>query len=448
MKKVLVLLVLLIIAIPLTFFSARGNFFGEDPNAPVTLSYWGVEQDESFIKPLIDKYKQAHPNVTVQYRQLSLNKYRETIEARIRENKGPDIFRFHSSWVPMLKEELAPVPSNIMDDKLAKTVFYPIVSQDLRVNNKLVGIPLEFDGLALIYNTALFGNAGYNSPPTDWFAFRQMAQKLTSRASNGQIAVAGAALGTSNNVDYHSDILGLMFLQNGTKMITQKQVTFDKTIVEGNNLGADALAFYTNFVKTDKVWDRTLPSSIQAFSQGKVAMIFAPASKIPDIIRATKTANPQVPFKVAAVPQLPDREPVTWGSFWVEGVNAKSRHQKAAWEFISYLNTPEALKERFNLMSGRDSLGMPYSRVDMKTDLSANPYLNAFGEMGPSAQSWYLASNTFDTGLNDRLIVEFSKAIDAMQSTNSADTALKNISKSVIEILTGYGLATAPTPTP
>lgn len=446
MKKIVILLSLLIL-IPGVIYFAVTLLSPKKTNEPITLNYWGVVQDESSIKSLIDKYTGAHPLIKIEYHQFSLNKYRETLQSRIKDNSGPDLFRFHNTWTAMLASQLAPIPALVMDDNLIRGRFYPVVNQDLKVNGKVVGIPLDFDGLALIYNTQAFSNAALVSPPTDWYQFRQYARKLTTRDEKGNILVAGAALGTSNNVDYFSDILGLMFLQNGTKMITNKEVSFDKaTDSSKNNLGADALTFYVAFAKDDNVWNRSLPNSIQAFAQGKVNMIFAPAAKINEILKLTKANNPPVPFKVAPVPQLPEREEVSWASFWAEGVSNKSSHQKEAWDFINYLADKDSLQERFNLVSNRNGIGLPFSRMDMANEQSNNPYLGPFVSEAKNAQSWYLASGTFDNGLNDKIIPFFASAVNTVLGNAGSDSALKTAALGVGNVLASYNLAVTPTP--
>lgn len=449
MKKVLFLLVFLLILTPIAIYYAWQNGTPKSSNGQVALTYWGVEQDSSVIQPLIDKYTQEHPNIKITYRQLSLNKYRETVQSRISSGKGPDIFRFHNTWTPMLVNELAPILSTVMDDRLIKSRFYPIVNQDLKVNGKIVGIPLDFDGLALFYNTQLLSSAGFSTPPTDWYQFRQYAQKMTTRDEKGNILVGGAALGTSNNVDYFSDILGMLFLQNGTKMISNHEVTFANSISSDSsksNLGADALMFYATFFKDDKVWDKAMPNSISAFVQGKAAMVFAPASQMGQILKLAQTANPPIPFKVAPVPQLPNRTAVTWGSFWAEGVSKKSTHQKEAWDFINFLVDKSSLQERFNLTSNKNGLGLPYSRADMRSEQIAHPYLGSFVDEAKSAQSWFLTSNTFDNGLNDNIIKYFAAAVTAVGSGTSANTVLETVQTSVAPILTKYNLANPPRP--
>ena len=59
-----------------------------------------------------------------------------------------------------------------------------------------------------------------------------------------------------------------------------------------------------------------MPDSIDAFIQEKVAMIIIPSWEILKI----KTLNSNLNFKVIPVPKLPQANPLTIASYWVDGV--------------------------------------------------------------------------------------------------------------------------------
>src|SRR5690606_26081761 len=154
--------------------------------------------------------------------------------------------------------------------------------------------------------------------------------KLTVSEGN-TIQRGGVALGNASNVDHFSDIIGLLMLQNGANPA-------DPT----SQAARDAMTFYTNFVRTDKVWGSALPSSTVAFARGEVAMMFAPSWKAHEV----KQLNPQLKFAVTTVPQLSQNE-LTWGTYWAEGVNASSSKKDAAFKLIQYLSTPDTLRKLY-----------------------------------------------------------------------------------------------------
>ncbi|MBI3385285.1 extracellular solute-binding protein [Candidatus Gottesmanbacteria bacterium] len=406
-------------------------FLNQEPRK-VTLKYWGLWEPEQVMQTVINDYEKLHPNVTVEYKKMSPQRYRETVTARLAEGVGPDLFRFHNTWLAMLKNELAIVPVKVMDPAVIEKTFYPIVKKDLKLGGQYYGMPLEIDSLALFINSDILKAAGA-TPPTTWEEFKTLAQKLTVKDAQGKIQTAGAALGTTNNIQHWSDILGLMMLQNGVDM-----TKIDSTVLaDGSNAGVDALDYFASFAKGDnKVWDETLDDSMLSFAQGKLAMFFGPHWETFEI----KATNQSLNFVTVAVPQLSGGN-TNWATYWVEGVARRSKNQEEAFAFLKYLVQSETLK-KFYTDAGKVRLyGEPYSRVDMANLIKDDPLAGIFVKQTDSLTSWYLSSRTFDNGINDKIIQYLADAVNGVhKETTSAKSALTTAASGVNTILTQYGL--------
>lgn len=389
----------------------------------ITLNYWGLWEPESVMRTVIADWEKEHPNIKINYSQQSPKEYRERLQSALARNEGPDIFRFHITWVPMLKNELEPLPSEVMSVAEFENAFYPVVSQNLRAGTSFLGIPLEVDTLALFYNQEIFQAAG-KTPPSSWDQLRQLAIDLTTRDETGRIQTAGVALGTTANVEHWPDILGLMMLQNGA----------DLTKPTGD-LAEDALTYFTIFNKVDRVWDETLPSSMVAFAAGKLAMYFGYSWDVFEI----KNINPDLNFRVLPVPQLPGTD-IAWASFWVEGVAKKSEHKKEAWQFLQFLSSKETMQKLYQAQSRVRLFGEPYSRKDMANLITSNPMVAPFVNQVSKAKTWYLCSRTFDNGINDRMIKYFEDAVNAVNSDKSPQEALSTTAQGISQLLSQYGL--------
>ena len=144
---------------------------GIQDQGQVSLTYWGLWEAAVNINQLISDYQKDHPNVTIVYEKKSHQQYRESLQSQIETGKGPDIFRFHNTWVPMLQGVLSEVPADVVSASEFRDNFYPTVSSDLRNSqNKFVGVPLEIDGLGLFWNEEIFNAAGITAPPKTWQA--------------------------------------------------------------------------------------------------------------------------------------------------------------------------------------------------------------------------------------------------------------------------------------
>ncbi|HEX6976900.1 MAG TPA: extracellular solute-binding protein [Patescibacteria group bacterium] len=438
--KILLIVVGAVILIGiLAFIAMKFIVPGVSKSGPVTLTWWGLWEDEATVSPIIAEYNQQHPNVKIQYVKQSKEDYRERLTNTLAKGAGaPDIFTYHNSWVPMFKNDLDILPSTVMTAQEYSQTFFSIANSDLRTQNGIVGIPLGIDTLALFVNDDIF--TAYGKPvPKTWDDLRQAALDLTVRDANGNIQQAGVALGRTENVDNWQEILALMMLQNGVKLSDMTPVDRAST----------ALTYYTLFAGTDHVWDETLPPSTVAFATGKLAMYFGPSWRVFEI----KQQNPNLKFSVVAVPQLPKDNPaqpnVTYATYWAQGVSAKSTAKEAAWDFLKFISTKDSLQKIYQTAAQARQYGEPYPRVDMATLLSSDKIFGAFVSQAPDSQSWYLDSRTFDgaTGINSQIGKYFEDAINSMNKGTDVARVISTLTPGISQVLSTYGLAPAPAAT-
>lgn len=438
--KVILLLVLALIIVGGGAFLVK-QFASSKKSGPVTLTYWGMWESDQVMKPLIDAYQTAHPEIHIDYKFQSAREYRERLQNALSSGSGPDIFKIHSSWVPMFKQDLAPVPPQAYSASQFESTFYPTAKADLRLGNNYVAVPLEYDGLGMFVNEDLLAKGG-KTVPQNWVDLRQTAIDLSVCDSadgkctpGSRVLVSGAAMGTADNVDHWQDIVAVLMMQNNVNLANPVGQT-----------AQDVLEYYTIFNRSDHIWDSTLPNSTTAFANNKVAIMFAPSWRVFDIL----AANPNLKFNVYPVPQAPldparGEKPVAYASYWAEAVNKKSPNAAAAWDFVKYLSSQDSLQKLYKsaVDSGR-VFGEPYSRVDMAADLANSKYVAAYISQAPMARSWYLVSSTYDgaSGLNSRLSTYFADAINGVNQGKSLAEAVTTLSAGVNQVLSAYGLAT------
>lgn len=411
-------------------FVVPGLGGGGGSNNSGTITWWDLWENQTTVQPLIDEYQASHPNVKINFVAQSKEDYRERLTNALARGTGPDIFSFHNSWVPMFKTYLDPVPATVMSAGEFSSAYYPIMTSDLSSGASIVGIPLMYDGLNLYVNQDIFETQG-KTVPTTWDELRQTAIDLTIKDENGVIKQAGVALGRTENVDHWQEILALMMLQNKVKMNTPT-----------GPLAEAALTYFTIFSSQDGVWDATLPNSTQAFAGGNVAMYFGPSWRAFEI----GAINPNLKFKIVPVPQLPKDTPnepnVAYATYWAEGVNTKGASKAAAWEFLKFISSKESLQKMYQNAASSRAFGEVYPRVDMANLLASDSNANAVVSQASYAQSWFLASRTFDgpTGINSQINKYFEDAVNAVNSGSSAEDALTTVAAGVTQVLSQYGI--------
>lgn len=290
--------------------------------------------------------------------------------------------RVHVSWVPRMISMglLNPMPSSVMDMTHFQESFYPVANDNLISDGKIYGLPIYYDGLVLVYNKAHFKEIGQTNPPTAWEEFRRLALELTVRGENNQLVRAGAAIGAADNIDFFSDILGMLFSQAGISIPSELDT----------KPAQDALTFYTNFVTEDQVWDKSMVEASTAFAQEKVSMIFIPSWKLLDIL----SARPDLDIGVAPVPQAVLENPATWGSFWVDVVPKASKNVQESWDFINFFVQKDQQIMLFNEGSKVRAFGTPYSLKSLGLEVSTNPYLKPLLDTAEYAKSFEMSAKS------------------------------------------------------
>jgi len=326
---------------------------------------------ESVLDDFVASYTSEHPDVslTINYEKRTfgtLEQYKDTILTRLHQGTAPDIIRVHNSWVKDLADELAPLPGEVMSESDYQTNFYPAALNSAKVGDHVYAIPLMYDGLLLFYNKDLFEGVDAASELSTWEGFRRKAVELTQWVENDPkkaILQAGAAFGAASNVSHAADLLSLLFSQSEVDPMTGLDA----------QAAADALAFYTNFVIEDHVWDETLPYSTNAFANGQVAMVFGPSWVALNI----RDLNPQLNFAAVPVPQLPnvEGEGVHWASFWMEAVNKDSENTEISWELLKFLSEEDQQRKLFSEASKVRYFGEPYSRPALASSLADHEIL-------------------------------------------------------------------------
>jgi len=409
----------------LLFFLILGVLFGKKkPAGSIKLIYWGLWEDKQVYDPLIKAYQKENPQVVIDYQKMAPQEYKDKLLARSSKGTGPDIFRFHNTWLPQISSVVTPLPRNVMTNSEFEKTFYKIHQQDLKVGNYYYGIPLTIDGLVLIYNDSLLKKAGIGTPPANWDEVIEMVGKLTVKDNNGQIITSGIALGTATNVENYSDIFGLMLVQNGgdLKKLDQPEAS-------------EALESYRKFAESpNNFWNDVLPNSIIAFAQEKVAMIIAPSWQVLTV----KAINPDIDVKVTTIPVVPGAKQVSLATYWVEGVSRYSKNQNEAWKFVKFLSEKDSQTKLYQIESQLRPFGEAYSRVDLASLLAQNPYLGAVIKQADYYISLPLSSRTHDNGLNDEIIKYLENAINATAQGSSYSQALEAAKKGVDQILLKY----------
>lgn len=156
--------------------------------------------------------------------------------------------------------------------------------------------------------------------------------------------------------------------------------------VDNTPVGESSLRYYTDFanpnVKT-YTWNNSQHYSIDAFVEGRVAMMFNYSHQAEVLNQKAARLN----YAIAPMPQISEIDIKTYANYWAAAVSNKSTVSNEAWKFVSYL----ASREGASSYLARTM--RPSARRDM-IDLQKNDLrLGVFANQALTAKSWYQIDN-------------------------------------------------------
>lgn len=360
-----------------------------------TLQFWGVFDERSDFEKVIRDFQSQNPGIKVLYQQFSYEDYERNLVDALASGTGPDVLMIHNTWLPKHGDKLKSMPDSMPGEKKPlltiqdyKTNFVDVAFGDFVFGNKIYGLPLYVDTLALFYNKDIFNSYGISSPPQDWEDFNYDVETITRLDSSGQISQSGASIGTARNINRSTDLLTALMIQTGVRMTDDdnKTASFANS-VNNTPVGELALKYYTDFanplVKT-YTWNDVQHYSVDAFTQGKTAMMFNYSHEV----EVLKNKAPRLNFSVAPMPQVSSTDVRNYASYWGVGVSAGSKFPNESWKFINYLSSKEGaqsyLSATFRPSARRDLIEL------QRNDLE----LGVFAIQALSARSWFQIDNT------------------------------------------------------
>lgn len=434
MKYKLSIVILLFIAITTSGFGCKGvDKVTEEAMKPITLEYWRVWDDADAFSEIISAYTRLHPYVKINYRKLRYEEYERELLNALAEDRAPDIISLHNTWMQKYESKLVPMPAktsmaypvekgtikkeivyelkteNGLPLKDIKNNFIDTVYEDVVIGDKIYGLPLSVDTLALYYNKDLFNNAGIINPPEFWNKeFQENVKKLTKIDKDGNILQSGIAFGGGANIDRSTDVLSVLMMQNGATMMSGGRVLFHSVPTayasQKFNPGLEALRFYTDFANPTKevyCWNGQLENSVDMFANGKLAMMPGYAFHLP----AIKAKGAKLNFAIAPLPQIEGSSvPINYANYWVEAVSKKSKNIETAWNFLQFAAKEENAKSYLNKTK------KPAALRSLIKDQLEDPELDVFAGELLTAKSWYRGD---DSSAMEEIMKEMISAVVA-----------------------------------
>jgi ABC-type glycerol-3-phosphate transport system substrate-binding protein len=331
----------------LIFASLSGG--GDDQDIG-TVVLWGTfDRDlmNSFLRALGDEDERTK---NIKYEEHALEDFQADLVEALANGTGPDLFLLDQAHLLRHWDKIEPYSYELMSERIFKDTFVDEGEMFLSQAG-IRGLPFSLDPLVLYWNRDIFAEAGFANPPQYWDEFFLLAERITKRDKANNVELATIAFGEFDNVNHAKDILSALIMQVGGEIAGRNEAGALYTALAPSSLSTSeivpaqtALRFYTEFanpIKTVYTWNRSLPNSIDAFAQNKLAMYVGYASEL----RTIQAKNAHLNFDVAVLPQVragENKRVLTFGRLYSLAVPRVSGNKYGGVQMGLFLSGPVA----------------------------------------------------------------------------------------------------------
>ena len=201
-------------------------------------------------------------------------------------------------------------------------------------------LPVLADTYGLLFNRALFADAGVTEPPRTIAELTDLAKRLTVRNPDGSLRIVGfdpSAGFYENTMATFGHLFGARWQGDGKSSVSSdpawtRLLRWQKELVDW--YGREHLAAFH-----EQVGDEFAPGN--AFQTGKLAMCLDGEWRVAFIAVECEDLD----YGTAPLP-VDDNRPELYGSGFINGsviaIPRNARHREAAWTLVKYLATDEA----------------------------------------------------------------------------------------------------------
>lgn len=146
---------------------------------PATIEWWLPNWDEPVADQLIATFAEEHPEITVDKVVTTWDTMASQIRVALESGDVPDLITELTSRIPQYgrADQLLDITS-WYDDAMPLDDFYEAAVDAASVGDVVYGVPFRWDAGSMVYNKAIFEQAGIAEAPTTWTELLEVAQTI------------------------------------------------------------------------------------------------------------------------------------------------------------------------------------------------------------------------------------------------------------------------------
>jgi multiple sugar transport system substrate-binding protein len=342
------------------------------------LTHWAPET-VALLEEAAKEYAKTNPDVSVTVRAVPFGDLLTTLRSQGGGADGATIAGIYDLWLPELARDklVAPAPETVATE--VKGAWPAGVVSAASVGGTLYGIPNEIDVYALNYNKALFAEAGISAPPKTWDEFKDAAAKLTKKDAGQQ----GFGMINSWAAGVVHPFSSLLVSNGGDLVADGKPMLDSKAAGETFQLYEDLIKAGSSDPAMATADANTTGPFLDNFVSGKTGMIIM-ANWWESALK-TGMGDKFSNIATAPIPVGPSGDkPRSISYSWMTVVNAGAgeAEQKAAWDFLAWLNGtksgPNGASAMANILMSMGILPSRTSDIDAFKDKLGSEFLAGY----------------------------------------------------------------------
>lgn len=340
MKKLL--FITLVISLIISPLFATGE---KEETGPITLKFWTHEDPNRtrIEERYIQEFEATHPNIKIERTTQASTKIIELVQTAFAANSGPDIFNLsiEDEYQYIANARVAPIDlkaAGYASEKDLIDTYTKGMLDPVTLNGNIYGLPLELTNWCIFINKNVFRDAGLDPEkdyPKTWEEMADVSEKLVIR--DGDILTRR---GFDFRYPYYLVAMLPMVEQLGGQLISDDGTT----AIVGEEAWIKFLTYMQEWGPSGRnLGSPTYKNARKLFNldNNDIAMAHTGLYQIGRIRADNEAFYDSGEWMVVPFPVFEDAKNDVaasyYGHYYMVNAQSSEAHQKASWEFISYM---------------------------------------------------------------------------------------------------------------
>lgn len=344
-----------------------------NPGRMVRLVYYTWDDEESYMRPMVDSFNAINPNIQVELHVLDSTDFDNIIMDMLQNGEQIDIIGVRG-FSQMTRYQVAGMLEDITKDILESDIditVYGNMYNNIMIDGKYYGMPTRSTCWVLVYNKDIFDKQGVAYPgQITWEEYGELAKRLKTVNDAGETVWGGYIPSWAMN---------FAGIQNSNYLYDDDQ-TYQRESLELLNQFMNIDKSHMGMQEIEENEDKDI-TYLELFEEGKIGVMPMGEWFVGMIMDAERSGISNVNWDLAPMPIFSDMNPgTTWGQYQFTGMTSMCKEKDAAFEFLKYVGGEEGARiyAEYGMLSAYSSEEIRKIYQDAVGDKNVSVFFDAF----------------------------------------------------------------------